>query len=1184
MQPDPQPAPRPAATDSRHAVTFTQAYTKHARFVRAVLRRSGVPDAVIEDAEQDVFIAAYRGLPKFEGRSAITTWLFRIAVRVASRHRRRPMLTWDPVADRLADPDRDPEVAARQREGIEIVDRCLRRLDDDKWMVFVLAEIDGRTAGEIASLLGIAESTVYTRLHRARKVLRRELDRSGKRRPFWAAIGWPFGVRQQPVTAMGSVAGSSVVLAVIVTLIAVAVWLAWSHRHPSRDATSSVAGEHHGPAPLASRLVASRDPDEATARWPFPPPSAAVTGTVYDADSDRQTTIAGANVCLWPTRGAAVEQRDGPTLPTCARTNDEGHYSVDTLASGDYIVVISANGYAPKLDDPYDRTALALRRGETRKFDAGLRRGGAAVTGIVRDLDGAAVVGAKVLLQRASPRGAYATRDAGILLTTDDDGRFAGVASPGHLTVWAEAEGYAWSWQHVHAPSGSTELVLMPGSSITGTVTWHETGEPVHGARVTATEWGSNAAVSDEHGRFALHGLEPGRLAVAATHPDGESMYTTSVTVDVAQRATDVAIQVTRGHTVHARVEVIDGERSTPCPRGWVQLLSIDASTRRRTTRQAPISEDGRVTLGGVLDGSYRVHVTCDHAVVTMLDTPLWVDAAIDDPITWSIAAGVAVRGQLRHHDGVAAVDTSVQIVQRRDSQSLSRQRVWVDEEGSFVFTGVAPGTYAISIGGRTFDDPTSLRLVDVEDRDIDEISLVAPTTGTIVGRLLGDDEVPIAGALIISHAAGEAMVVSDDNGGFELAHARVGTHELSAERSGELMTAAANHETTLARVTVRANEVSSVTLVADAWTSMLRGSVIDDAGTPVANAIVHATEVDDIERAREILRDATHWFGSRRFVMSDAQGRFELAHVPARTHGLRAFLPDRSDGIALAAAGDSIEIEVQRAARLVLAVREPDGSPAQSVAFRALEPHVDERLASIDGSYTLDGLATGRIELDVWSPSGSNLLSTTLISGETVALAANLAAHGIATGRLVDESGQPIAGATVQPAGHLGLASGSTRRSHHDLSSGSNGRFTVHDVASGRTMFHVRTSPAHEGLAPRVFFSANATPGDTTDLGDILIPRDRLARGQARGIYGMRVDPVLGSDISDDRFVISDIEPGSAADAASLRAGDIIVAINGVDVTGRDIYLADWLLRGPADREVELTLANGEVATVRPR
>src|SRR5512146_2625141 len=69
--------------------SFDEVYAAHFAFVWRVLRTFGVTEPALEAAAQDVFVVVHRRLPEFEGRSAVTTWLFAIARRVACAHRRR---------------------------------------------------------------------------------------------------------------------------------------------------------------------------------------------------------------------------------------------------------------------------------------------------------------------------------------------------------------------------------------------------------------------------------------------------------------------------------------------------------------------------------------------------------------------------------------------------------------------------------------------------------------------------------------------------------------------------------------------------------------------------------------------------------------------------------------------------------------------------------------------------------------------------------------------------------------------------------------------------------------------------------------------------------------------------------------------------------------------------------------
>jgi len=147
-------------------------YREHFGFVWALVRRLGVGERDVEDAVQDVFIVVHRRLHDFEERAAIRTWLYAITMRVAAnyrrRHRRRAEHGDADLSRLAAPPSSDPEAHARRSEAAEILDRLLSRLDEKKRAVFVLAEIEGLPAPEIAKIVGTNPRTVYSRLRAAR--------------------------------------------------------------------------------------------------------------------------------------------------------------------------------------------------------------------------------------------------------------------------------------------------------------------------------------------------------------------------------------------------------------------------------------------------------------------------------------------------------------------------------------------------------------------------------------------------------------------------------------------------------------------------------------------------------------------------------------------------------------------------------------------------------------------------------------------------------------------------------------------------------------------------------------------------------------------------------------------------------------------------------------------------------
>jgi RNA polymerase sigma-70 factor (ECF subfamily) len=172
--------PRP---DGPGEVGFDALYTQYVDFVWRSLWRLGVPDGGLEDAVQDVFVVVLRRLADFEGRSAVTTWLFGIAIRVARDHRRasRRRGPLDPIDERLADAGADPRTQTERSEALRVLSMLLDQLDDEKRALFVMSEIEEMTVAQMAEALGANPNTVYSRLRVAREAFDRAVLRYRRR-------------------------------------------------------------------------------------------------------------------------------------------------------------------------------------------------------------------------------------------------------------------------------------------------------------------------------------------------------------------------------------------------------------------------------------------------------------------------------------------------------------------------------------------------------------------------------------------------------------------------------------------------------------------------------------------------------------------------------------------------------------------------------------------------------------------------------------------------------------------------------------------------------------------------------------------------------------------------------------------------------------------------------------------
>ncbi|MCA9695101.1 MAG: RNA polymerase sigma factor [Myxococcales bacterium] len=166
----------------RVPIEFARAYREHHDRVWRCLAALGVPEAAIDDATQDVFVIAYRRLPDYDGRAPLRAWLYGIARNVAlkrrDRDRKRGRLALVHATETGArEPAALPDEQVARSQAVSVVESCLERLDDDKRAVFVLAELEGLRAPEIADALGIKLNTVYSRLRAARAEFNRAVAR-----------------------------------------------------------------------------------------------------------------------------------------------------------------------------------------------------------------------------------------------------------------------------------------------------------------------------------------------------------------------------------------------------------------------------------------------------------------------------------------------------------------------------------------------------------------------------------------------------------------------------------------------------------------------------------------------------------------------------------------------------------------------------------------------------------------------------------------------------------------------------------------------------------------------------------------------------------------------------------------------------------------------------------------------
>ncbi|MEJ2216938.1 MAG: sigma-70 family RNA polymerase sigma factor [Gemmatimonadota bacterium] len=138
--------------------------------------------AEAEDVVQESFVKALTNLDRFEGRSGIGTWLYRVAYNAAMdrlRRRGREPATESgdmPSPHSMVDWSSTPEALLLDNEARAALDAATDTLSASLRAVFILRDVEGLSTSEAAEALGISESAAKVRLHRARLQLRERLS------------------------------------------------------------------------------------------------------------------------------------------------------------------------------------------------------------------------------------------------------------------------------------------------------------------------------------------------------------------------------------------------------------------------------------------------------------------------------------------------------------------------------------------------------------------------------------------------------------------------------------------------------------------------------------------------------------------------------------------------------------------------------------------------------------------------------------------------------------------------------------------------------------------------------------------------------------------------------------------------------------------------------------------------
>jgi RNA polymerase sigma-70 factor, ECF subfamily len=164
-------------------VLYVRHHVRVFRFVVRLVR----DETKAEDLISEVFLDVWRQADRFEGRSAVSTWMLAIArFKALSALRRRPDEGLDKeTAGAIEEPSDDPGAALEKKDKSAMIRKCLTGLSAEHREIIDLVYYHEKSVEEVAEIVGIPQNTVKTRMFYARKRLAELLKAAGIDR------GWP---------------------------------------------------------------------------------------------------------------------------------------------------------------------------------------------------------------------------------------------------------------------------------------------------------------------------------------------------------------------------------------------------------------------------------------------------------------------------------------------------------------------------------------------------------------------------------------------------------------------------------------------------------------------------------------------------------------------------------------------------------------------------------------------------------------------------------------------------------------------------------------------------------------------------------------------------------------------------------------------------------------------------------
>jgi len=169
-------------------VCFQEIIQRYSEKVHNLALRISRNNEDTDEIIQDVFVTVFRKADRFEGKSAFSSWLYRITVNTAfmklRKRKQSPAISIEDLSANVkeswvgtASENTDINFISSRHELRDQLEVAVQKLPDEYRLIFIMRDVDGLSNQEVGEILGISIPAVKSRLHRSRLMLRKKLQR-----------------------------------------------------------------------------------------------------------------------------------------------------------------------------------------------------------------------------------------------------------------------------------------------------------------------------------------------------------------------------------------------------------------------------------------------------------------------------------------------------------------------------------------------------------------------------------------------------------------------------------------------------------------------------------------------------------------------------------------------------------------------------------------------------------------------------------------------------------------------------------------------------------------------------------------------------------------------------------------------------------------------------------------------